>query len=172
MQFYDDALIIYQRPCGDPRCGLLHPNLVEAEFVAAIVHGDEALVAIVQKKLIDENRETYMALILEPTSIGYLPEQNDRLCVVITQDTAQERAEPMMMVHQDPEALKEMLTKDAAYLHGALFGRIKVPGDEDYQGEQPPSAESAPEPTEEAPETNADGTIDLAALDPSKMPRA
>ncbi len=165
MEFYDNALIIYQRPCGDPRCGLLHPIVVEAEFIAAVVHENEALVAIVQKKPVPGSEEVYMALILEPTSIGYLPEQDDRLCVVITQ--GEDNAEPMMMVNRDPEKLKEMLIQDAAYLHGALFGRIKVPGDDGYEGEQPPSAEPTDEPTE-----STDDRIDLAKMDPSKMPRA
>ncbi len=177
MQFYDDALIILQRPCGDPLCGLLHPEIIDAEFIGVVIHENEALVAVVQKKPAIGGPEVYVALILEPTSVGYLTEQNNRLCVVITEN---EIREPMMMAHPDADEMKKTLAKDEQYLHGALFGRIKVPGDDGYEGELPPSEQEKPAPMEEVSEQDkiesAEETPDdptgLAKLDPNKMHQA
>lgn len=156
MEFYDSALVVLNRPCGDPHCGLLHPEIVECETVGVVVHEDQAMIAVVQKK-----GDMFLALVLEPYSIGYLPEQDERLCIVLS---SSER-EPLMLNGPDLDKLKETLVHDAGYIHGVLFGRVEL-----QQGGKPPSG--TPIESDEEPEPQIDDVTGLAALDPDKMHKA
>ena len=152
LRYDENPLFILNSKCGDPRCGLLHPHIIEVECAAIILWADEPeplAVVIQKKKTEDTGKVMYVAVAMEPFSFGHDEDNDDRLVVIV--NAQGQGPDAISLMDEDLDNLKRTIDADAAHIYNAFYKKIPELVD---------GTEEAGDPT------------DLDGLDPSKMFRA
>jgi len=128
LEFHKDAVIILNARCGDPNCGMLHPNRIACHEAGLIlVHDDpHALGVIIQKQ---PDSSVWLATILPVFSAGFEEQDDDRLYMIFN-DNEDGRHAALTLDDEDLDALKEAINKDAIGLHAHFFKGVKVSTDD------------------------------------------
>lgn len=119
MEFHKDAVIIVNARCGDPSCGMLHPNRIACHEAGLIlVHDDPHAVGVIIQKQPDQSM--WLATILPVFSAGFEDQDDDRLYMIFN-DNEDGRHPALTLDGEDLDTLKAAIDKDAIGLHAHFF---------------------------------------------------